>query len=280
MARRARNDKTGPVPSVPARYRVQVLDRSFRILDALAAADRDLSPAELATELRLHKSTIHRLLVVLETQQFIRKTVNGKYGLGMKLVEMGSRAKERLDLGEHAIPFLQRLVNATGESAHISVLSGNEMVSMAYVGGHWTLSTPSAVGRRTQVHCTSVGKAFIAFLPEPALSHLMGRLIMTRRTRRTIVTATALRGELARIRRRGFAVDDEEVEAGLRCIGAPVRNHTGAVVAAISIAGPVFRLPKARTSELARAVTKAAADLSADLGFGKSESRAGRAAVS
>src|SRR3954468_13999326 len=107
-----------------ARYRIQVLDRSFRILDELASAHGDLSPAELAAHLRLHKSTIHRLLVVLEGQRFIRKTIDGRYGLGMKLIELGNRAVEQLDLGEHALPFLQRLVDETGETAHICVLSG------------------------------------------------------------------------------------------------------------------------------------------------------------
>ena len=121
--------------AIPARYRVQVLDRSFRILDALSAASHELSPVELAGRLRLHKSTIHRLLVVLEGQRFIRRTADGRYGLGVKLIEMGSRAIEQLDLGAHALPFLQRLVEETGETAHISVLSGTEMVSIANVPG-------------------------------------------------------------------------------------------------------------------------------------------------
>jgi DNA-binding IclR family transcriptional regulator len=131
-----------PLNIVPARYRVQVLERSFRILDALAGAGDPLSPADLASRLRLHKSTIHRLLVVLEGQRFIRRTVEGKYCLGMKLIEMGSRAVEQLDLGAHAIPFLQQLVNETGETAHVGVLSGTEMVSIANVQGRWSLRAP------------------------------------------------------------------------------------------------------------------------------------------
>ena len=259
--------------AVPARYRVQVLDRSFRILDALAGSHGELSPADLASRLRLHKSTIHRLLVVLEGQRFIRKTPQGKYGLGMKLIEMGSRAMEQLNLGEHAMPFLQRLVDETGETAHISVLSGTEMVSIANVPGRWTLSTPSTVGRRTQIYCTSVGKAFVAFLRDDILDDLIAKLKFTRRTPNTIVTAPALKAELERVRRRGYAIDNEEGEEGLRCIGAPVRNYTGEVIASISIAGPVFRVQKGRVPTLARAVTKAAADLSADLGYARPEAR-------
>ena len=249
-----------------ARYRVQVLDRSFRILDALAASDDAVSPADLAAGLRLHKSTIHRLLVVLEHQRFIRRTVDGKYGLGTKLIELGSRAMEQLDLGEHAIPFLRRLAAETGETAHISVLSGAEMMSIANVPGRWTLTTPSTVGRRTQIYCTSIGKALIAFLPDDRLEPLLRRLQFTPHTRRTLTNSAMLRPELARIRRRGYAVDNEEAEEGLRCIGAPVRDYTGGVVAALSIAGPVFRVQKGRVVELSRAVIKAADDLSADLG--------------
>ena len=252
---------------VRARYRVQVLDRSFQILDALSSAKDTLSPAELAGDLRLHKSTIHRLLVVLEGQRFIRRTADGKYGLGTKLIEMGSRAMEQLDLSEHAVPFLRRLVEETGETAHISVLSGTEMMSIANVPGKWTLTMPSTVGRRTQMYCTSVGKAFLAFLPDDRLDALVQRLQFTPHTRRTITSASALAIELARIRRRGYAVDNEEVEDGLRCIGAPVRDYTGEVIASLGIAGPVFRVQKSRIVALSRAVMKAADSLSADLGY-------------
>ena len=249
------------------RYRVQVLDRSFHILDALAAAEGEVSPAELASRLRLHKSTVHRLLIVLESQRFIRRTADGRYGLGTKLIEMGTRAMEQLDLGEHAVPFLRRLVEETGETAHISILSGIEMISIANVPSRWTLSTPSTVGRRTQIYCTSVGKAFAAFLPEERLIALVGGLPFTAHTRRTITNAPALLIELERVRKRGYAIDDEEVEEGLRCIGAPVRDYTGEVVASISIAGPVFRVRKGRVRPLSRAVVGAAADLSGALGY-------------
>jgi DNA-binding IclR family transcriptional regulator len=249
------------------RYRVQVLDRTFRIMDALAAVPSELGPAELAARLGLHKSTIHRLLVVLERQRYIRKTSKGKYSLGMKLFELGSRAVAQLELGEHAAPFLRRLVDETGETTHICVLSGTEMMSVANVEGQWTLRTTSTVGRRTKTHCTAVGKALIAFLPERELSELIARLPLTRHTHRTIITPAALRTELAHVRRRGFAVDDEEIEEGLRCIGSPIRNYTGEVIASLSIAGPVFRIRKSRVPELARAVMAVAEALSADLGY-------------
>ena len=114
---------------------------------------------------------------------------------------------------------------------------------------------------------------FIAFLPESDLDGLISRLRFVRHTRHTIVTPSALKAELVRVRRRGFAVDNEEVEEGLRCIGVPIRNYSGNVIASLSVAGPVFRVPKGRVAEFARAAIAAAADLSTDLGYVKPQLR-------
>jgi DNA-binding IclR family transcriptional regulator len=249
-------------------YRTQVLDRTLRILDVLAESSTEMGPSELAGRLRLHKSTIHRLLIALQHHGLIRRNpTRGKYSLGMKLFELGTRAVAHLNMRECAEPYLLRLTDETRETAHVCVLSGTEMVSVANAEGSWTLRTPSTVGRRTSVHCTSVGKALAAFLPEPALEDLIARLRFTRHTRHTLATMSAFRAELQKVRAQGFAVDDEEIEEGLRCVGAPVRDYTGEVVAAISIAGPVFRVKKENIPHLARAVMGAARDLSKDLGY-------------
>jgi len=253
-------------------YRVQVLDRMLNILDVLAQSDSDLGPSELGEKLSLHRSTTHRLLKVLERHQLIRKSpVEGKYGLGIKLFELGNRVVSQFDLGTRSQPFLRRLVDATGETAHVCVLNDAEMVSVANVEGPWTVRTPSTVGRRTPLHCTSVGKVLLAHLPKSEQSRLLDRLTLTRRTRRTIVTRAALEAELERVRRRGFGMDNEEIEDGLRCIGTPVFNHLGYVTAAISVAGPVFRMTRQRVPEIVRAVKAAGRDLSHDIGY-RSES--------
>lgn len=269
MAERAR--LIGGSAAAPRRlspYRIQVLDRSLGILDALAEVNESLGPAELVRRLSLHKSTIHRLLAVLEQHGFVRKDPKeGKYSLGMKLFELGSRAVEGLDLRGRSEPILRRLVEVTRETAHVCILDGTDMVSVANVQGPWAMRSPSTVGRRTPVYCTSVGKAVIAFLPNAALDDLVERLTFTPHTRRTITTPAALRAELVRVRERGFAIDDEEIEKGLRCVGAPIRDHTGCAVAAISIAGPAFRLVDQRLPGIARAVTSAARGLSREMGY-------------
>jgi DNA-binding IclR family transcriptional regulator len=255
-------------PKARARsYRVQVLDRAVQLLDVLAESDREMGPAELTGRLSLHKSTIHRLLIVLERHRLIRRNpAHGKYGLGMKLFELGNRAVARLDLRDRAEPILQRLVDETHETAHISILDGIEMLSVANIEGPWTLRTPSTVGRRAPLHCTSVGKVVLAYLPESALGDLLNELRLTQYTRHTLVSRTALTRDLARVRELGYAVDNEEAEVGLRCVGAPIRNHRGRVSAAISIAGPAFRLTDDRLPMLAARVVAAARDLSRELG--------------
>jgi DNA-binding IclR family transcriptional regulator len=252
----------------PSTYRVQVLDRALGILAAVAESSEGMGLGELSGCLSLHKSTIHRLLTVLEQHHLIRRNPRGKYTLGMKLFEWGSRAVASVDLRTHAAPFLRQLACATSETACVCVLSGAEMLSIANVEGPLTLRTTAGVGRRLPVHCTAVGKAFIAFLPERGLDSFLRQLPLVRRTRNTLVTRAVLKAELVRIRTRGFAVDHDENEEGLRCIGAPLRDYTGTVVASIAVEGPSFRLTDERLPLLAKAVMRAAHDLSLELGYG------------
>ncbi|MCI0392362.1 MAG: IclR family transcriptional regulator [Acidobacteria bacterium] len=249
-------------------YQVQVLDRALGILDSLSNEGPELGPAELSERLELHKSTVHRLLMVLERHRLIeKKPQNGKYRLGMKLFELGNQAVTQLDLRERAQPYLERLVLETGETAHICVLNGDRMLSIANVESSCTLRTPSTVGRRTLLHCTSVGKAMLAFLPEDEADELIEKCELTRYTGRTLTTLARLKAELRLIRQRGYAIDNEEFEEGLRCVGAPVRDYSGKIVAALGIAGPAFRLTEGRTPKVSQAVLGAAKHLSEELGY-------------
>lgn len=249
-------------------YQVQVLDRALGILDVLSSESQELGPAELSEHLDLHKSTVHRLLMVLERHRLIERSVpSGKYRLGLRLFELGTKAVARLDLRERARPYLERLVSETGETAHLCIPDGNQMLSIANVESPRTLRTPSTVGRRTPLHCTAVGKALLAFLPEGEADELIGKCELSTFTRRTLATPGQLKAELRRIRARGYAMDNEEIEEGLRCIGAPVLDYSGRVVAAMSIAGPAFRLTDKRIPAVARSVIRAAGELSTELGY-------------
>ncbi|MGH9373690.1 MAG: IclR family transcriptional regulator [Vicinamibacterales bacterium] len=249
-------------------YRVQVLDRAAGILQILADARTDLGPADIAARLSLHKSTIHRLLAALELHGYIRKQQGtGKYSLGLKLFELGSRAVARLDLHDCAQPLAENLVEQTGETVHVCVADDGQMVSVVIAESPRTVRTPATVGRRTPMHCTAVGKSWLAWVPADALEALLERHPPRAYTPNTIVARPALMDELRRIRACGYAVDEEEIELGLRCVGAPVRNHSGNVVAAISVAGPAFRISRKSIPVLARAVMATASRLSDALGY-------------
>lgn len=248
------------------RYKVQVLDRAIAVLRLLGDSEAELTPVEIARSVRLHKSTVHRLLVVLEQHRLVQKG-NGAFRLGTGLLELGEKASARLRLSERAGPYLRTLAARTGEGAHVTVLSETEMLAIAHVEGRWNLQSLTKTGLRTQIHCTAAGKAVLAFLPPDACDTLVERLPFKRLTRRTIVKAAAYKLELSRVRAIGYAVDDEEFEDGLRCVGAPIFDHRGQVVASLSLAAPVFRLTRTRLPEVARLVVDAAQGLSAEIGY-------------
>jgi DNA-binding IclR family transcriptional regulator len=250
-----------------SRYRVQVLDRTIAVLQAVADSETDLPAADIARQLRLHKSTVHRLLVVLESYHLIKKGPEGAYRLGTRLIELGECAIGRLKLSEYAEPHLRVLAEQTGEGAHVTIVNGNELLSIAHVEGRWNLQSLTRTGLRTQIHCTAAGKAILAYLSAEACRDLIGRLHLTRNTRRTIVKPSAMKADLMRVRALGYAVDDEEFEEGLRCVSAPVFDHCGQVVASLATAAPVFRLRKERVPHVARLVVAAADALSDDLGY-------------
>jgi len=259
-------------------YQVQVLDRSVAILETLAAAEEDLSLFEIAEHLRLHKSTIHRLLMVLERHRLVeRRADGGRYGLGLRLFELGTRAFTRLGLGERARPHLEKLAVETGETAHLCILDDGGVLYLEKVEPSRTVRVPSSVGRRNPAHCTAVGKVLLAHLAPADLDRLVEARGLKAYTRNTITTSSLLQRELRAIRERGYAVDDEEIEEGLRCVGAPVRDHSGRVVASMSIAGPAFRVTRAKAPSLARTVMKICDALSAELGYQQAR-RAPRAA--
>ncbi|MBA2526280.1 MAG: IclR family transcriptional regulator [Pyrinomonadaceae bacterium] len=253
-------------------YRVQVLERSLGILKLLCSDGPELSLIELSERLTLHKSTTHRLLGVLEQHRFVEKSASsGRYRLGLKLFELGSKAIAQFDWGERARGYLQRLAFETGETAHLCILDDGEVLYLEKVEAPSTVRVPSIVGRRYPAHCGGAGKTLLAFQPEEEIEELIKRRGLKSYTRNTLTTPAQLREGLRLVREQGYAIDNEEFEEGLECIGAPIRDYSGKVVAAISIAGPAFRITEEKLPMLARSVMEVAKDLSADLGHHESK---------
>jgi DNA-binding IclR family transcriptional regulator len=252
----------------PNVYRVQVLDRAFQILDVLADESAGIGLTDISDRLKLHKSTVHRLITVLENSRFVEKNaVTAKYNLGARLMELGLSAVSRLDVYEVAGPYLRELVKETGETAHLAVLREGQVVSLINVESSQTLRTPTTVGTRNPAYCTSTGKAMLAFTAPEQLDEFLRRETFSSYTRKTITSRARFKAELVEIRAKGYAMDDEEREPGLRCIGAPVWDSSGVVVAAISVAGPVFRITRSRVPALSRTIMRIAAGISASLGY-------------
>ena len=249
-------------------YRVQVLERAVDILQVLSEDSRELTAGEVADRLSLHKSTIHRLLTVLDQHRLIRRNADtGRYALGLRLFEFGTRAVRGLRLRDQAQPHLDQLARETGETAHICVLDRGDMVSIAYAEGPRSLRMPATVGRRTPAYCSAVGKAMLAFVSEAALDTVLLEGPLRACTSKTVVTRAALLEDLRQTRTRGYSIDDEEIEKGLRCVGGPIWTYTGEVVAAMSVAGPTFRITKSRVPAVARAVVATTRALSSELGY-------------
>ena len=262
-----------PDRRVGSASQVQVLDRAVRLLKTLSEANAELGASELSARLRLHKSTVHRLLTAMEEHRLVEKNgLNAKYNLGLRLFELGSVAVRRTDVCILAPTYLEWLAGRTGETAHLGILRDTEVVSIVAIESNRTVRTPSTVGSRAPVHCTSQGKAILAHLPESYVEGLFKGHRLKRFTTHTITAFGRFRKELLEVRARGYAVDNEEFEEGLRCIGAPVRNHSENVVGAISIACPAFRVSESDVPGLARHVIQAADALSSALGYRESGS--------
>lgn len=265
--------KAAPAKTRRARgYHIQVLDRAFQLLGRLAENRDGLSLTELAEQIGLHKSTVHRLVMVLESNRAVERDADtGKWCLGARLSQLGMSALSRTDLYSASMDQLRNLVDKTGETAHLGVIRDGEVVSLCHVESTQSVRTPITVGARTPVHCTSLGKAMLAFWPPAELEAFLRGRIFKPRTRRTITGCQRLKQDLRAIRTRGYSIDDEEFEEGLRCVGAPVRDASGSVVAAISVAGPTYRVTESRVAAVGSAVSQAARGISVELGYNEFE---------
>jgi DNA-binding IclR family transcriptional regulator len=257
-----------PRASGAERYRIQALDRAVDILNCFQIGQPELNVRDIAERTGLHKSTAHRILMALQHNGLVEQDPrSGRYHLGLQLVKLGEHALQRLDVRMIAHPQLEDLAAQTRETVHLAVLDGDQVVMLDRVEGQHALSTPSLPGRLFPAHSTSLGKAILAGLDDVEVRRLLGSRTLKRHTAKTLQSVDALLDDLRGVRRRGYAVTDEELELGLCTAGAAIRDRSGAVVAAISVGGPTARLRGSRLTAVAEAVKKTAAVISAQLGY-------------
>jgi IclR family KDG regulon transcriptional repressor len=249
-------------------HSVQVLTRCFAILEAIAVNQGEVSLATLSKVLAIPHSTIHRILSSLIKLGYVEQNQqNGYYRLGLKILSLSNVILEKLDLRKMGLTFLRELMQATGETANLVVLDGDEVVYIEKAESQASVRVFSLIGRRAPVHTTGVGKILLSELAQPDIIDILKRKGMVRLTSYSITTIAAFLDELTLVRKQGYALDNEECEVGARCIAAPVRNHLGRIIASMSISGPLTRMSPKRVKELIPTVREYALKLSVVLGF-------------
>jgi DNA-binding IclR family transcriptional regulator len=244
------------------------MDRALAILDALGSRQGDSSLSELCAELHLHKSTLHRLIMVLEGQRLVDKNADtGRYRLGLKLFELGSKAIASLDLREQARPYLKLIQRDTEETVNLAVLDQGEVLYIAKIEPQRNLRMAAHVGHRFAAYCTALGKAILAELSEEEVDSILRSCEMKVRTPNTITSPLILKDELRIIRARGYAIDDEENDEGARCVGVAVRDQNGRPVAAISVSGPASRMTKSKVPAVAKVLIQYCAEWQSSRGI-------------
>lgn len=250
-----------------ADYGVKSFQKILTILDCFSAVDRSLSVSEIVARSGLPRSTAHRLVLSLrEIGLLDQDGARHEYRLGLKLFELGNSVLFNMDIHRESRVIVELLSQVAGETVHLCVFDGWRMVFVdRQVGGRSGPNNSTIVMEASPCHCTGVGKAALAFQSEQVIERII-RLGLPAYTRNTITDPQALRAELAAIRARGYSLDRGEVETGVRCVAAPVRNGAGRVIAAISATGPDRRMPEERLHALAPKVVEHAALLSRRLG--------------
>ena len=199
---------------------VQSLERAFDLLERMADAGGEVGLSELSASSGLPLPTIHRLMRTLVVCGYVRQQPNRRYALGPRLIRLGESASRLL--GTWARPYLQRLVEETGETANMALLDGDEIVYVAQVPSKHSMRMFTEVGRRVLPHSTGVGKALLAHTPADEVRALLARTGMPAATEKTITTPDGFLDALEQVRRAGYAVDDNEQEIGVRCLAVPV----------------------------------------------------------
>ncbi|MGC8475479.1 MAG: IclR family transcriptional regulator [Acetobacteraceae bacterium] len=243
------------------------LGKLMRVLDCFSLRDRALPLAEIARRTGLPKSTAHRLAASLRAAGLLDQDAEGeRYRLGLKLYALGSTVLANMELHREARPFVDALARLSGQTVHLAVFDGHHAVVVQHADAGAEGGLPGGFIETAPAHSTGVGKALLAFQPAAAVSRVI-EAGLPRFTQATLTDPAALRAALAEIRARGFATDTEEHRPGLACVAAPIRDHAGRVVAAISASGPVWRFPAERREAMVAAVRHSAAEISAALGW-------------
>lgn len=246
---------------------VQSVERAVRILEELAVEKEGLGVTELANRVELHKSTVHRMLNTLLNLGYVEQnTLSERYRLGMKLLFLGGAILERMDIRHEAHDLLKGLSEKVNEAVHLVVPDGFRAVYIDKLDSNKTIRMYSQIGRVAPLHASAVGKAILAFSGEEFAEQVIEQGLL-KYTSKTIAEPQELLEHLKMVRERGFAVDDEENEEGIRCVGAPVFDYKGKVIGAVSVSGPTVTVVQEKVEQIAGSVMECAEKISHRMGW-------------
>ena len=245
---------------------VRAVERALDILSCFGQNGPVLSLTEIAEQVSMPKSTVHRYLVTLENKRFInRDEVTGMYHLGFRFIEMASLELQDVDLQRWVQPHLERLSAECGETVDLAVLDGAHVIYLQVIESPQRVKLAATVGQRLPAFCTASGKAFLAYLPDDQVHKILSEGL-PKYTENTRVSLTDLVQDLRVTRRRGFAISEQEYEKDINAVAAPILDANGCPVAVIAVAGPSFRLPRARMLMVGRSIRAAAESIVREVG--------------
>jgi DNA-binding IclR family transcriptional regulator len=244
---------------------VRAVERALDVLLCFSRQTPELSMTQIAEQVGIHKSTIHRLLATLEKKRFVNRDPDtGLYRLGIRLLQMAYLTLEQNDIRRLAVPFLQRLGDRYQENIHLALLDDADVVFIYIIESPQRVKLAAAVGQRLPAYATASGKSMLAFLPEEMVQRILDRG-MPQYTSHTPRSPEVFFQNLNTIREQGFAISEQEYEDAINAVAAPIFDLGGQPIASIAVAGPAYRLTRKRMSEIGPAVIATARDITREI---------------
>ncbi|MCX8093052.1 MAG: IclR family transcriptional regulator [Candidatus Goldbacteria bacterium] len=249
---------------------VQSVQRTLDIIETLSEYKTGVGVTTLSKELKLHKSTVHRLLTTLMLRKYVEQDPEtSKYKLGMRLFEIGNAVLSKLDIRQHASPYLRQLWKQCGETVQLSIVDQYKVLYIDVLESLEKVGVKSNVGERAPLHCSAPGKIWLANLPEDRLNEVIKMIKFEPYTPYTIDNVEKLKASVQQARELGYAIDNQEYSTDLISVSAAIKNYRGRVIACVSITAPALRTNDDKIKEMGNNVKTTAEKISQSMGFNK-----------
>lgn len=246
---------------------VQSIERALDIIESVAEAQKGKTLTEISCSTGLHKSTVYRILTTLMRRGYLTRGDEGNYKIGHKMIEVISYYISDIEIQTEARPYITEISEYLGMGAYLGILEGDKVIYVEKANVSGAVSTFTSIGVRTPSYCTAMGKCLLSGLSKAELEETMKDCSFIKFTPNTLNSMQLLQKEIEKVRKQGWAIDDEEYETGHRCIGAPVYDYKGDIVAAVSTCGEIHILTDERIQRTAEYIKKMAGEISKKLGY-------------